>query len=64
MTRVRMTMVFEFDYLGEMDMDAADRLAHNFYTDPTAFVADPEWSDILIVDVQAVDQEVTDNDGS
>lgn len=54
-----MTMIYEFDYVGNVDMDVADRLAQNFWQDPTGFVHPMEWDETLLVDIQ----EVEDNDG-
>lgn len=56
--RVRMTLVYEFDYIGELDADTVTILVDNFYRDPTAFIADPAWDESILV---AID-DITDED--
>jgi hypothetical protein len=59
MNRVRMTMVYEFDYHGELSEDAVDRLHDNFMKDPTGFLHphELEWDEIIVVDFTEVESE-------
>lgn len=59
MKRLRLTMVFEFDYLGEVSEEKMDRLATNFLKDPTGFVhpEELEWDEILIVDIENITED-------
>jgi len=59
--RLRLTMVYEFDWLAEELRDRdADALVQNFLKDPHAFLnlESPEWDEVIIVDVE----DVTDAD--
>lgn len=59
MNRLRLTMVFEFDYHGELSEDSVNRLAENFLADPTAFVHphELECDETLIVDISNAEEE-------
>lgn len=56
MKRVRMTIVHEFDYHGDLTMEAADRLCANFMSDPTAFLHphELEWDEVLLIDLEDI----------
>lgn len=56
MNRLRMTVVYEFDYTGDLDSAAIDRLHHNFMGDPTSFLHphELEWDELLIVDFEDI----------
>lgn len=59
MKRLRMTMVFEFDYHGNLSEGAVDRLTTNFLKDPTGFIhpEELEWDEVLIVDIENITKD-------
>lgn len=59
MNRLRLTMVFEFDYHGNLVEATVDRLAENFLKDPTNFIHpdELEWDEVLVVDIQNITEE-------
>lgn len=63
MKRLRMTVLHEFDYHGELTTEAVDRLSQNFLRDPTAFLHpdELEWDEVLIVEFYDISEE---NDGA
>lgn len=61
MRRIRMTMVYEFDWQAEeMREKDVDTLVRNFLADPYAFLnlENPQWDETIVVDVE----DVTDED--
>lgn len=60
MRRLRLTVLYEFDYHGEVDETTMARLINNFATDPTGFLhpSELEIDETLVVDVE----DVTDGD--
>lgn len=59
MKRLRLTMVFEFDYHGNLSEAAVDRLTENFLKDPTNFIHpdELEWDEVLLVDLEDITEE-------
>lgn len=56
--RVRMTLVFEFDYLvNKMGAEQADILVENFTNDPTAFIHPLEIDEELFVHIEDITEE-------
>ena len=57
-----MTVVYEFDYMGDIKQDAIDRLHTNFLADPTSFLHphELEWDEILVVDFEDITEEETE----
>ena len=55
--RIRMTMVYEFDYYGEVNDDSMIQLVNEFTKDPTEFLCPTEiqLDETLIIDVEAID---------
>jgi hypothetical protein len=60
MRRLRLTVLYEFDYHGEVDETTMTRLINNFAADPTGFLhpRELEIDETLIVDLE----DVTDGD--
>jgi len=57
--RVRMTLVFEFDYLvNKMGSEQADILVENFTNDPTAFIHPLECDEELMVAIEDITEEI------
>lgn len=56
MNRVRMTVVYEFDYHGELTDQAVDRLGENFINDPTGFygIEEAAWDETLVVEFEDI----------
>lgn len=56
MNRLRLTVIHEFDYHGELTEEAVNRLTQNFLKDPTEFLHphELEWDEVLIVDVEDI----------
>lgn len=59
MNRVRMTVVYEFDYQGEVTDEVVDRLSHNFIADPTGFygIGEMAWDEKLVVEFEDITEE-------
>lgn len=56
MNRLRMTVVYEFDYTGNIVPAAIDRMHANFLADPTSFLHphELEWDEVLVVDFEDI----------
>lgn len=59
MNRIRMTVVHEFDYHGDLDQNAIDRLRINFLVNPTGFLHPEtlECDEVLMVGFEAISGE-------
>lgn len=59
MNRLRMTVVFEFDYHGDVSEVTVDRLTENFLKDPEGFIHpyELEFDEVLIVDIEDITEE-------
>jgi len=57
--RLRMTVVYEFDYYGEVDDIVAIQLVNDFTKDPTSFLHpdEPQWDETLIIDIEDITDE-------
>lgn len=56
--RIRMTLVYEFDYLvHKMGAEQADRLVENFTSDPTAFIHPLECDEQLMVAIEDITED-------
>lgn len=63
MNRVRMTVVYEFDYHGDLTEEAVNRLSQNFLMDPTGFygIEEAAWDETLVVEFEEVTEQTNGN---
>lgn len=62
--QLRLTMVFEFNYYGEVNQESMDRLIERFMADPTNFLSLDalECDERLLVDIELREEDsVTNN---
>jgi hypothetical protein len=59
--RLRLTVAYEFDYTGNINQAAIDRLVENFLKDPTNFLGLDRmaWDETIYVDIEDITNEQT-----
>lgn len=58
-SQLRLTMVFDFNYYGEVTQESMDRLVERFMTDPSEFTNPEtlEWDEKIYVDIALREEE-------